>query len=274
MKKEHKALMKARRRNIALKVAYDGTAYAGFQRQMPPIIAVQNVLEEKLQTIFGDTIELAAAGRTDAGVHAYGQVVNFFTDGTIPTGRIARAANSLLPDDIVIKAAWEADREFSARHSATSKTYLYRIQTGETPDPMTARYAWYIRRPLDIVAMQTALDLILGTHDFSAFRAAGGAPMSPVRTMYEATIGEERPGMLACRIHGSGFLYHMVRNIIGTLANVGLGVLTVDDFARILASNDRKNASATAPARGLYLLKVRYDGTPHVQQSFVNCGKL
>ena len=164
MKKEHKAMMKARRRNIALQVAYDGTAYAGFQRQTPPIVAVQNVLEEKLETIFGDTIELAAAGRTDAGVHAYGQVVNFFTDGTIPTDRIPRAVNSLLPDDITVKAAWEADREFSARHSATSKTYLYRIQTGETPNPMTARYAWYIRRPLDVVAMQAALDRIVGTH--------------------------------------------------------------------------------------------------------------
>lgn len=263
MKKEHKEMMKARRRNIALQVAYDGTAYAGFQRQTPPIIAVQNVLEEKLETIFGDSIELAAAGRTDAGVHAYGQVVNFFTDGTIPTDRIARAVNSLLPDDITVKKAWEADREFSARHSATSKTYLYRIQTGETPNPMTARYAWYIRRPLDIAAMQAALDVILGTHDFSAFRASGGAPMSPVRTMYEATIGEERDGLLACRIHGSGFLYHMVRNVIGTVANVGLGVLTVADFERILASHDRQQASATAPARGLYLLDVRYDGWSH-----------
>ena len=127
---------------------------------------------------------------------------------------------------------------------------------------MTARYAWYIRRPLDIAAIQAALHLILGTHDFSAFRAAGGAPMSPVRTMYEAEIFEERAGVLACGIHGSGFLYHMVRNLVGTLANVGLGVLTVDDFARILASKDRKNASATAPARGLYLMEVCYDGRP------------
>ena len=111
--------------------------------------------------------------------------------------------------------------------------------------------------------MQAALDCILGTHDFSAFRASGGAPMSPVRTMYEATIGEERPGLLACRIHGSGFLYHMVRNVIGTVANVGLGVLTVSEFERILASRDRQQASATAPARGLYLLDVRYDGPAH-----------
>lgn len=258
MKKEHKAMMKARRRNIALRVAYDGTAYAGFQRQTPPIVAVQNVLEEKLETIFKDTIELAAAGRTDAGVHAYGQVVNFFTDGTIPVDRIPRAVNSLLPPDITVKAAWEADRDFSARHSATSKTYLYRIQTGETPNPLTARYAWYLRRPLDLMVMQEALTKILGTHDFSAFRAAGGAPMSPVRTMYEATISKNGD-IIECRIHGNGFLYHMVRNLIGTLVNVGLGVLSVGDFQRILASRDRKNASATAPARGLYLFDVQYE---------------
>lgn len=258
MKKEHKAMMKARRRNIALRIAYDGTAYAGFQRQTPPIVAVQNVLEEKLETIFKDTIELAAAGRTDAGVHAYGQVVNFFTDGTIPVDRIPRAVNSLLPPDITVKAAWEADRDFSARHSATSKTYLYRIQTGETPNPLTARYAWYLRRPLDLMVMQEALTKILGTHDFSAFRAAGGAPMSPVRTMYEAAISKNGD-IIECRIHGNGFLYHMVRNLIGTLVNVGLGVLSVGDFQRILASRDRKNASATAPARGLYLFDVQYE---------------
>lgn len=118
MKTEHKAEMKARARNIVLVVAYDGTAYHGFQRQTYPVIAVQNILEEKLAMVFGDSIELAASGRTDAGVHAYGQVVNFFTNGTIPIERVARAVNSLLPPDIVVKEAYEADFNFSARHSA------------------------------------------------------------------------------------------------------------------------------------------------------------
>lgn len=258
MKKEHKEMMKARRRNIAMVVAYDGTAYHGFQRQTPPVVAVQNVLEEKLPLLFGDSIELAAAGRTDAGVHAYGQVVNFFTDGRIPVDRIARAANSLLPEDIVVKRAWEADREFSARHSAKGKTYLYRLSIGETPDPMLARYSWYLRRKLSLPAMRSALALVQGTHDFSAFRAAGGAPMSPVRTMYEAELYEERPDLLTVRLHGSGFLYHMVRNIIGTLVAVGTGDKTVGDFAQILASKDRTRASATAPARGLFLWQVDY----------------
>lgn len=258
MKPEHKAEMKARARNIVLTVAYDGTAYHGFQRQTPPVIAVQNVLEEKLAMVFGDSIELAASGRTDAGVHAYGQVVNFFTNGTIPANRIVRAVNSLLPPDIVVKEAHEADFGFSARHSAKSKTYIYRIQQGEVPDPFRQRYAWHERRPLDMAAMQEALNHILGTHDFSAFRASGGAPMSPVRTMYEASVEAKAGGLIEFRIHGSGFLYHMVRNLIGTLANVGLGRLTPDDFQRIMDSRDRKNASATAPACGLYLYRVEY----------------
>lgn len=166
--------------------------------------------------------------------------------------------NSLLPDDIVVKEAWEADADFSARHSAKAKTYIYRIQQGETPDPLTARYAWYERRPLDIGLMQQALDMLEGTHDFSAFRAAGGAPMSPVRTIYEARI-EEKPGnLLEFTIYGNGFLYHMVRNIIGTVANVGLGRIRLERFAAIFASFDRHQARATAPACGLYLYSVEY----------------
>lgn len=258
MKSEHKEEMKARRRNIALKVAYDGTAYHGFQRQSPPVVAVQNVLERKLAVIFGDTIEMAASGRTDAGVHAYGQVVNFFTNGSIPIDKVPMAANSLLPDDIVVKEAWEADFDFSARHSAKAKTYIYRIQQGTTPDPLTARYAWYERRPLNVELMQQVLDMLKGEHDFSAFRAAGGAPMSPVRTIYEAKV-EAKPGdMLEFTIYGNGFLYHMVRNIIGTVANVGLGRISLERFAEIFASLDRHQASATAPACGLYLYSVEY----------------
>ncbi|WP_295632173.1 tRNA pseudouridine(38-40) synthase TruA [uncultured Mitsuokella sp.] len=263
MKREHKAEMKARARNVVLKVAYDGTDYHGFQRQTPPIIAVQNILEEKLEVVFGDSIELAAAGRTDAGVHAYGQVVNFFTNGRIPVDRIVRAVNSLLPQDIVVVAAGEADFDFSARHSAKSKTYSYRIQQGEAPNPMTARYAWYIRRPLDLGAMREALNIILGTHDFSAFRASGGAPMSPVRTMYDVSLQEIGGGQLECRIHGSGFLYHMVRNIIGTLASVGLGYITPAGFQKILEGRDRTKAPATAPACGLFLDSVDYGSAFH-----------
>lgn len=257
MKPEHKDEMKARARNIRLTVAYDGTNYHGFQRQRPPVVAVQNVLEAKLETVFGDSIELAASGRTDAGVHAYGQVVNFFTDGRIPVERIPLAVNSLLPDDIVVLEAAEADFDFSARHSAKSKTYIYRIQRGSFPNPFTRNYAWYVGRPLDIHAMREALAMVLGTHDFTSFRASGGAPMSPVRTMYRAEIGE-KGDLLEITIHGNGFLYHMVRNMVGTLVNVGLGRISVAGFREILEARDRKKASPTAPAQGLYLFSVEY----------------
>lgn len=258
MKPEHKAEMKARKRNICLVVSYDGTSYHGFQRQTPPVIAVQNVLEEKLQVIFGDTIELAAAGRTDAGVHAVGQVVNFFTDGTIPVERVPQAVNGFLPRDIVVRKAMEVDSDFSARHSAKSKTYLYRIQQGAVPNPFTARYAWHIRRSLDCGKMRQALSCLLGTHDFSSFRASGGAVMSPVRTMYRAELSELEGEQLEILLHGNGFLYHMVRNIVGTLVNVGLGTISPEGFREILEAKNRQRASATAPAEGLCLYSVEY----------------
>ena len=245
-------------KNYKLTLCYDGSRYSGWQKQGNTAQTVQGKLETLLSRALEQPVEIAGSGRTDAGVHAYGQVVNFFTDGRIPTDRIVRAVNSLLPPDIVVRAAGEADRDFSARHSAKSKTYIYRIQRGEVPDPMTARYAWYIRRPLDVAAMREALGSILGTHDFSAFRASGGAPMSPVRTMYEAAVEEAAGNQLVCRIHGNGFLYHMVRNIIGTVANVGLGIITPQRFQEILDGCDRTKAAATAPACGLFLEEVDY----------------
>lgn len=257
MRQEHKEEMKKRARNVRLTVAYDGTAYHGFQYQNPPVIAVQNVLEEVLERVFGDTIEMAASGRTDAGVHAYGQVVNFFTDGTIPLENVPRAANSLLPEDIAVLEAEEADRDFSARHSAKSKTHIYKILNSALPDPFLRNNAWHIRKKLDIEAMRLCLDMLKGTHDFSAFRAAGGPPVSPVRTIYDADIKQEGR-MLIISFFANGFLYHQVRNMVGTLANVGMGRLTPGGFKAIMESLDRTKAGATAPAKGLYLYKVNY----------------
>lgn len=258
MKPEHKEIMKARKRNIRLTVAYDGTNYHGFQRQNPPVVAVQNVLEEKLESVFGDSIELAASGRTDAGVHARGQVVNFFTDGTIPLRNIPRAVNSILPPDIVVLEAQEADRDFSARHSAVSKIYKYRILQGEIPDPFERSYSWNIRKTLDLESMEKCLELIKGKHDFSAFRASGGPPVSPVRNIFDASAARDGR-IVELSFWADGFLYHMVRNLVGTLANVGMGWKTVEDFKRIMESLDRKQAGATAPAQGLYLEKVFYE---------------
>ena len=257
MKSIHKEKMKARKRNIKLLLAYDGTAYHGFQRQSPPISAVQNVLEEKLALVFGDSIELAAAGRTDAGVHARGQVVNFFTDGAIPTERIACAANSLLPPDIVVRAAAEESRSFSARHSARAKSYVYRIRQGKVPDPFSRQYAWYIRRELDTAAMAQAMELLQGGHDFSSFRAAGGAPVSPVRTMYAAYC-QQAGAVIEMTFFADGFLYHMVRNMVSTLVRVGLHQIDAADFQAVLEEHDRKAAAATAPPQGLFLSSVIY----------------
>ena len=252
-------MMKKRARNLALKVAYDGTRYHGFQRQSPPVAAVQNVLEAALAKVCGEPVELAAAGRTDAGVHAYGQVVNFFTDGRIPAERLPRAVNGLLPPDIVVTEAWEAARDFSARHSAVGKAYIYRLEQCAVPNPFTRSYAWQIFRPLDTAAMRSALSLLEGTHDYSSFRAAGGARMSPVRTLDEIRLEDEGAGRLSCCLHGNGFLYHMVRNIMSTVVSVGMGRISVERFAEIFAARDRRLASPTAPACGLYLLRVDYD---------------
>ena len=262
MRFEHKQAMKLRRRNIALTVAYDGTNYNGFQWQSPPRVAVQNVLEERLEKIFGDKIELAAAGRTDSGVHAFGQVVSFFTDGRIDVEKIPIAASCVLPSDIVVREAREVARDFSALHSAKSKIYLYRILRGAASNPFFNRFAWHIFRPLDVEAMGTALNVLIGTHDYSSFRAAGGAPnMNPVRTIYAAELFEENlfgGDCLTIKLHASGFLYHMARNIVALVVAVGRGKINLEEFQKIFDTCNRSLVPATAPACGLCLQKVFY----------------
>ncbi len=254
--------MRLRRRNIALTVAYDGTNYNGFQWQSPPRVAVQNVLEERLEKIFGDKIELAAAGRTDAGVHAFGQVVNFFTDGRIDIDKIPIAASCVLPSDIVVREAREVDKDFSALHSAKSKVYLYRILRGAASNPFVNRFAWHIFRPLEVDAMDAALKVLIGTHDYSSFRAAGGAPnMNPTRTIYAAEVFAENlfgGDCLTIKLHASGFLYHMARNIVALVVAVGRGRVTLAEFKEIFDARDRSLVPATAPACGLCLQEVFY----------------
>ena len=243
-------------RNIKLILAYDGGKYHGFQRQNNAI-SVQNVLEKKLAIVFGGEIKLAASGRTDAGVHAYGQVVSFLTEGTIPIDRVVRAINSHLPSDIVVRSAEEVALDFSARHSAKDKIYIYKIQQGEVLDPFKRQYAWYIRKELNVDKMNEAMQCIVGTHDFSAFRAVGSAPMHPVRTIFEAKCKLEGD-TIEFVFWGNGFLYHMARNLVGTLVNVGKGKTTLEDFKGILEGKDRQKAGMTAPAQGLYLKEVNY----------------
>lgn len=256
LKAEHKEMMKRRKRNIKLTLSYDGTAYHGFQRQNK-VVAVQNVLENVLFKLFGDSIELAAAGRTDAGVHALGQVVNFFTDGTIPVKNVVYAANRLLPEDIVILKAEEADRNFSALHSVKSKIYLYKVYQSEFADPFLTRHYWHVNKSLDLKAMQYALQFLQGEHDFSSFRSAGGNDTSPVRKLYEISCRREGNTYIF-KFWGSGFLYHMVRNIVGLVINIGLHRVDKDAMPEILAAKNRALAGKMAPANGLYLAKVFY----------------
>ena len=247
-------------RNIALVVAYDGTNYRGFQRQTR-WLAIQNVLEDRLSRVFGGRIELAAAGRTDAGVHARGQVVNFFTEGTIPIEKITVAAASVLPSDIVVRRAWEAEEKFSARFSVVSKVYHYRVHVSETGDPLIDRYAWHVRPPVDVDRMSEALKLLVGTHDFSAFRSSSETERNPVRTILAATVDRKNffgVEVLEIGLHADGFLYKMARNIVGALIKVGRGRMTVDEFKTIFDGRDRNAAPPPAPALGLCLSEVYY----------------
>ena len=261
MRSENKSTMKLRRRNIALTVAYDGTNYQGFQWQSPPRIAVQNVLESRLEKIFGDKIELSASGRTDAGVHAFGQVVNFFTDGQIPVEKIPLAASTVLPSDIVVRQAREVDKNFSALHSAKSKIYFYRILRGAASNPFVNRFAWHIWRPLEVEPMREVLSLLVGEHDFSSFKSASNVFRDPVRKILSTELFREEifgGDVLTIKIHATGFLYHMARNIVAAVVEVGRQRWSVDDFKKVFAACDRSLVHATAPPQGLCLQKVFY----------------
>ncbi len=247
-------------RNIALTVAYDGTNYHGFQRQTR-WTAIQNVLESGLTKIFGGAIELSAAGRTDAGVHAREQVVSFFTEGSIPVEKIPIAAASVLPPDIVVCSAREVDEKFSARFSVVSKIYIYRVHIDETSNPLLDRYAWHVRPPIDVDQMSAALTMLIGRHDFSSFRSSSEVERNPVRTMLDAVIDDDvvdGDRVLTIRLHADGFLYRMARNIVGALVKVGRGRLTVDGFKEIFEARDRNAAPPPAPPQGLCLYKVFY----------------
>lgn len=244
-------------RVIKLTIAYDGTNYHGFQRQKNAV-SIQQTLEESLAPLFGHPLKIVGAGRTDAGVHALGQVAHFSTTGQIPVERISRAAAGVLPPDIVIRRAEIVEPDFHARKSAKGKTYFYRLFPGEVANPFWRNYVWHIRQPLEQKAMEEGLSYLIGTHDFSSFKAAGGAAMNPIRTLYAAECRESSSGILTLSFTGNGFLYHMVRNIVGTVVDVGLGKIPPVDIKTIVEAKNRKIAGITAPPQGLYLQQVYY----------------
>ena len=239
-----------------LRLAYDGTAYHGFQIQANAP-TVQLCLEQALAVLYGSTIRVEAAGRTDAGVHARGQVVNFSAPALVPESRLPFALNGLLPEDIVVAAARQVEEDFSARRDARAKVYAYTIDNGPFPDVLQRRYAWHVARPLDLTGMQKAAARLRGRHDFRAFQAAGSCVKTTVRTLYGLRLTGRRQ-FIYLMFKGDGFLYKMVRNITGTLVEVGLGRLDPADVEYILQQGCRGSAGATAPARGLCLEKVIY----------------
>ena len=244
-------------RNLKLTIAYDGSAYHGFQRQLNAT-TVQQVLEEKLSLLLQEKIVVAGAARTDAGVHAYGQVISFRTNSAVPTERIPSAAAGIMPQDIAVIDASVMSPAFHARFSARSKIYQYRILNSAISDPLLRNFAWQVSRDLDTELMNQALQILVGENDFSSFQAKGSSAKSPVRTLYELQchrLGDN----VEMQFHGNGFLYHMVRNIVGTVVDVGAGKISRADFGSIFAGRDRTEAGVTAPAKGLYLKQIFYD---------------
>ena len=245
-------------KNIKLILAYDGGRYHGWQRQRNKL-TIQGVIEEKIQMMVEEPIKLIASGRTDAGVHAFNQACNFFTTSKIGPEAIKKGLNSLLPDDIFVKDAEYVPLEFHARYSVRSKTYEYRILNREYPDVFLRNYLWHIRMPLDKEKMAKCLPFLVGRHDFSCFRSSGSGDTNAVRSIMRVELHGPEDGHLRFVIEADGFLRHMVRNIVGTVIEVGLSKISIDTFREILESRDRRLAGKMAPPQGLYLMEVRYD---------------
>lgn len=243
-------------RTLKLVVSYDGTRYHGFQKQKE-YVTIQNILEEVLSKFCGEPIKLAGSGRTDAGVHALGQTISLRTNGTIPCANLIRASRRMLPEDIVILSAEEVEEGFHARLSAQWKRYLYRILENTYNNPFEVHYAWQLQERLDEQAMNRAAAFLLGKHDFSAFRSSGSVDSSPWKTIYEA-YWERQGGELLFHIAGDGFLYHMVRNIVWSLVQIGLGKRPVETLQQELEKGRCAFLNAPAPAQGLYLDAVYY----------------
>ena len=248
-----------RQQTFKLTIEYDGSNYHGWQRQLNQR-TIQGEIEKALETITGRQIPLIGSGRTDAGVHALGQTASFRCRTRLDPAIFQRALNSLLSSDIVIRACEAAAASFHARFDARAKTYQYRILNRSLPSAVGRQYAWFIRQPLDLAAMRAATRYLIGTHDFKAFEGAGSPRVHTIRKIFQADLTQTATGRLVFEIRSNGFLRFMVRNIVGTLAEVGSGRLSPDDVPRIMASRDRSRAGATAPPHGLFLVEVCYDG--------------
>ena len=252
-------------RNLKITLAYDGTDFCGWQVQ-PDAPSIQGTLASAIGRVTGEKVLPQGSGRTDAGVHARGQVATFALESVIPTANLIIALNDVLPPAVRVLECAEVPADFHARKSAIAKTYRYRMYRGGICPPFLARYVWHYPYPLDFCAMAEAARLVEGEHDFTSFAAVDPErgkeePVSNVRTVFSSrwTQQDQSDGQeFVYEIRGNGFLHHMVRNLVGTLLLVGKRTLRPEDITRIVSARDRSAAGATAPARGLYLVNVEY----------------
>ncbi|NQT32681.1 MAG: tRNA pseudouridine(38-40) synthase TruA [Candidatus Omnitrophica bacterium] len=243
-------------RTIKLTISYDGTNYRGWQLQKNGW-TLQAEIEKAIKKVFKKHHRLYAAGRTDTGVHARGQVAHFKTAGTVPAGKIKTALNSFLPEDIAIIKSEEVPGDFHARFNAKKKHYRYYITTSRKRDPFGERYLWRIPYDLDVSLMRSEARKLLGTHDFRSFQASEKKERSSVRRITKIDI-KKNGSQISIDIEADGFLYNMVRNIVGTLVDIGRGYSPPGSMQKILKSKDRREAGPTAPAKGLFLAEVKY----------------
>ena len=244
-------------RNIKLTIEYDGKDFNGWQKQ-PNKLNIQGTIEQAIKQITGEGIDLMASGRTDAGVHAIGQVANFKTKSNIPIEKFAIAINTNLKKSIRIIKAEEVDERFHSRLSCKKKTYRYVINNSEFSSAIYRNLETHIEPKLDVKKMQEAVKYFEGEHDFKAFKASGTSSKSSVRTIYRATVKEMPNNRIYIELTGNGFLYNMVRIIVGTLVDVGIGKIAPEEIKNIIESQNRENAGKTLPPNGLYLVEVEY----------------
>jgi tRNA pseudouridine38-40 synthase len=244
---------------LKLIVAYDGTAYSGWQFQ-PDKPTIQGALEATWQRLTQETLRVTAAGRTDAGVHALGQTVGLATETRLTSDDLHRGLNALLPDDIAVVAIEDARENFHATYDAIGKRYRYHIHNSRSPSVFSRHFAWHYPQPLDANAMHAAGQGLVGRHDFSSFETAGSERPDSIRTIHELTVYrcQDDTNRITLDVAGDGFLYNMVRTIVGTLVEVGTGKRDINWPSEVLAARDRRKAGQTAPPHGLFLVTVDY----------------
>ena len=250
-------------KRVRLIVAYDGTNYSGWQLQ-PNGITIEEVLNRTLTELLGEEIKVTGASRTDAGVHALGNVAVFDTATRIPAEKLSYALNTRLPEDIRIQLSEEVAEDFHPRHCHSVKTYEYRIWNHSFLNPLERLYTKFCYYPLDVAKMQQAAAVLVGEHDFKSFCSAGSQALTTVRTITDISVvrSETEPRLVTIRVSGTGFLYNMVRIISGTLLEIGMGLRAPEEMPQILAACDRSKAGPTAEPQGLRLVEIRYEENP------------